>query len=100
MFVVTYRYMLPVDKTRQYVAIEQKAIQIYLEHGCLGVEIYRDAEDPRYWMELNKFEDREHYDRVIEKVEKDTRIASLFEELMGIFPGGGKAEKGTYLRML
>ncbi len=43
MFIVTYRYKLPPDKIKQYIAIEQKATQIYLEHGCQGVEIYRDS---------------------------------------------------------
>ena len=100
MFIVTYRYKLPPDKIREYIAIEQEATQIYLEHGCQGVEIYRDSKDPRYWMEINKFSDQEHYESVIAKVDEDPRIAPLFEELKGLLEKGEMPEKATYLRML
>jgi quinol monooxygenase YgiN len=92
--------MLPPDRTREYVAIEQKAIQIYLEHGCIGVEIYRDSKDPRYWLEINKYTDQEHYDGVTAKVDEDPRIAPLFEEFKSLFEKGETPEKVTYLRML
>jgi len=100
MYIVTYRYKLPPDKTREYVVLEQKAIQIYLEHGCLGVEIYRDAADPRKWLEVNKFHDREHYEEVTAAVEGDERITVLFQEFIGLFEEGEAPEKSTYLRML
>jgi hypothetical protein len=100
LFIVTYRFMLSPDRTREYVAIEQKAIKIYLEHGCLGVEIYRDSKDPRYWLEINKYTDQEHYDGVIAKVDEDPRIAPLFEEFKSLFEKGETPEKVAYLRML
>ena len=100
MFIVTYRYKLAPDKIREYIAIEQEATKIYLEHGCHGVEIYRDSKDHRYWMEINKFSDQEHYDSVIAKVDEDPRIAPLFEELKGLLEKGEIPEKATYLRML
>jgi quinol monooxygenase YgiN len=100
LFIVTYRYKLPPDKIKEYIAIEQKATQIYLEHGCQGVEIYRDSKDPRYWMEINKFLDQKHYDSVIAKVDEDPRIAPLFEELKRLLEKGVIPEKATYLRML
>ena len=53
MFIVTYRYSIPPEKARDYIALEQKAIQIYIEHGCLGVELYKDPQNPRKWMEIN-----------------------------------------------
>jgi quinol monooxygenase YgiN len=80
--------------------LEQKAIQVYLEHGCLGVEIYRDSEDPRRWLEVNKFHDQDHYQEVISAVDKDPRISDLFEEFLTLFETGEAPEKNTYLRML
>jgi quinol monooxygenase YgiN len=100
LFVVTYRYRLPIDKIRDFISIEQEAIQIYLEHGCLGVEIYRDEKDPRYWMEINKFLDKEHYDRFTSKVNEDPRIANLFEDFKNVLEKSQVPEKETYLRML
>ena len=83
-----------------YITLEQKAIQIYLEHGCLGVEIYRDPQNPRKWMEINKFHDEKHHKEVTKAVEEDPRISSLFEEFIGLFKKGNTPEKNTYLRML
>ena len=100
LFIVTYRYSLPPEKSREYIALEQKAIQIYLEHGCLGVEIYRDPHNPRKWMEVNKFHDEKHHKEVIAAVEKDSRITALFEEFLKLFDKGAPPVKDMYLRML
>ncbi|UCH58059.1 MAG: antibiotic biosynthesis monooxygenase [Candidatus Bathyarchaeota archaeon] len=100
MYIVTYRFTLPPDNTKEYIMIEQKAIQIYLEHGCLGVEIYRDSENPRKWLEVNRFLDQKHLDDVVAAVEEDTRIASLFDEFLSLFDNNRAPEKDTYIRML
>ena len=83
MFAVVYHYRIPLEKTHEYVHLEKQAIKIYLESGCSGVEIFRDADDPSRWMEINRFEDREHYERVIGVVDEDPRIRKLFEEFTG-----------------
>ena len=88
------------EKTKQYIMLEKKAIEIYLEHGCLAVEIYRDAKDPRRWMEINRFRDRTHYTEVIASVDEDPRIKPLFEEFIGLFEEGNQPEKTTYYRMI
>ncbi len=100
MFVVTYQYMMQPEKTKQYITLEKQAIEIYLEHGCLGVEIYRDAKDPRKWMELNRYRDRQHYNEVIASVDEDPRIKPLFEEFIGLFEEGNQPDKSTYYRMI
>ncbi len=101
MFVVVYHYQIPMEKTIDYIKLEQQAIKVYLEKGCLGVEIYRDAKDPRRWMEINRFEDMEHYNKVIGTVNEDERIERLFEEfqeLMG--EREEQPEKDLYYRMI
>lgn len=100
MFIVTYRYSLPPDRSKDYITLEQKAIQIYLEHGCLGIEIYRDSKDPSKWLEVNKFLDMDHYKEVISAVDKDPRLSDLFEEFLGLFSAGEAPEKNTYFRMI
>ena len=100
MFIITYRYSLPPEKSRDYITLGQKAIQIYLEHGCLGVEIYRDPQNPRKWMEINKYHDEKHHEEVTAAVEKDPRIETLLKEFLGLFEQGSTPEKDTYLRML
>jgi quinol monooxygenase YgiN len=100
LFIVTYRYSLSPEKSMDYIALEQKAIQIYMEHGCLGVEIYRDPHNQRKWMEVNKFHNEKHHEEVTAAVEGDPRIAALFDEFLGLFDLGSTPEKATYLRML
>lgn len=100
MFIATYHYTMPTEKTKQYIMLEKQAIKIYMEHGCLGVEIYRDAKDPRRWMEINRYKDRQHYNEVIATVDEDPRIAPLFEEFIGLFDESNKPEKTTYYRMI
>lgn len=101
MFVVVYHYQVPMDKTKQYILLEKQAVKVYLEHGCLGVEIYRDAKDPRRWMEVNRFRDRQHYNEVIGAVDEDPRIGSLYEKFTSLFSAEEyKPEKRTYFRMV
>jgi quinol monooxygenase YgiN len=100
LFIVTYRYNLAPEKSRDYITLEQKAIQIYLEHGCLGVEIFRDPHNPRKWMEINMYHDEKHFEDVTAAVEGDPRIEALFEEFLGLFERGNAPQKNTYLRML
>ena len=100
MFIVTYRYSFPPEKAVDYIALEQKAIQIYIEHGCLGVELYRDPQNPRKWMEINKYHDEKHQEEVNAAVNGDPRIEALFKEFLGLFEQGSAPLKETYLRML
>lgn len=100
-YIVVYHYKIPIDKTIEYFKLEKKAIEAYLENGCVKVEIYRDAEDPQRWMEINRFRDREHYQRVASTLDEDQRISQLFEEFKELL---GDAEyepdKKEYFHMI
>lgn len=101
MFVVVYNYVVPMDKTKQYITLEKRAIEVYMEHGCLGVEIYRDAKDPRRWMEINRFRDLRHYNEVIGAVDDDPRIGPLYEDFMSLLNAEEcQPEKSTYFQMI
>ena len=101
MFVVVYQYMVPMDKTKQYITLEKQAAKVYMEKGCLGIEIYRDAKDPRRWMEINRFRDRQHYNEVIGAVDEDPRIGPLYKEFMSLLNAEDcQPEKSTYFRMI
>lgn len=100
MFAATYQYIVPNDKTREYIELERKAIEIYKEHGCLDVEIYRDAQDPTRWMEINRYRDRAHYGEVVAAVDSDPRMEPLFEEFMGLIKSEDRPEKSLYYQMI
>jgi uncharacterized protein YbaA (DUF1428 family) len=101
MFVAIYHYMMPPEKSKEYIVLEKKAISIYKEHGCLDVEIYRNAKDPRWWMEINRYKNREHYNEVVTAVDNDPRMAPLFVKFLALFnEKENKPEKTTYYRIL
>ncbi|MCJ7574043.1 hypothetical protein MUO93_07255 [Candidatus Bathyarchaeota archaeon] len=96
MFIVVYHYKIPIKKTRDYVQLEKQAIKIYLECGCSGVEIYRDASYPARWMEINRFEDREHYPRVIGVVSRTPGCGSYSRSSSpSSAPRGARPRRGS-----
>lgn len=98
---MVYHYKIPLDKTIDYIKLEQQAIQVYLENGCINVEIYRDAEDPRKWMEINRFEDKEHYQHVASLLQEDPRITRIFAEFQGLLEDSEyEPEKSSYFKMI
>ena len=101
LYIVVYHYKIPIDKTIEYFKLEKKAIEAYLENGCVKVEIYRDAEDPQRWMEINRFMDREHYQRVASTLDEDPRISQLFEEFQELLCDAEyEPEKKEYFHMI
>lgn len=101
MFIVVYNLRVPLDRAARYIQVEREMAGIYSEHGCLGVEIYRDAVDPENWMELYRFRDREHYEEVVNSVGKDPRIESLTRIFTSLLEGEeNKPRKGVYFRMI
>jgi hypothetical protein len=81
--------------------LEKQAIEAYMDHGCLGVEIYRDANDPHCWMEINRFRDKQHYKNVVTAVEDDPRVGPLYKEFMSLFNAEEyQPEKRNYFKMI
>jgi hypothetical protein len=65
------------------------------------VEIYRDAEDSRRWMEINRFGSRERYLDVMEAMNRDPRIEELFERFNTLLTETEcEPEKSQYFRMV
>ena len=100
-YIVVYHYKIPIDKTIDYFKLEKKAIETYLENGCVNVEIYRDSEDPQKWMEINRFRDKEHYQQVASTLNDDPRISQLFEEFQKLLGDTEyEPEKKEYFHMI
>jgi quinol monooxygenase YgiN len=101
LYTVVYQYRIPREKSIEYVKLEKRAIEVYLELGCLKVELYRDEKDPRRWLEIDRFSDVDHYREVSSAIRDDPRITELWnrlQELLG--PGNYKPTRRTYLQML
>jgi len=84
MFIVTYSYTVPKSKLRQYLNLQKEVKAIYLKRGCLSYEIFEKAQKDGEWMEIEKFENKDHFKKVITRVDKDPRISELFQRFCSI----------------
>lgn len=84
MFIVTYSYKVPKGKTRAYLNLQRKVKAIYLKYGCLSYEIFEKAEKNGEWMEIEKFKNRNHFKKVVTKVDNDSEISELFAKFCSI----------------
>ena len=73
---------MPENKIDKYLDIQRRVRKIYFRHGCLGYEVLKgDNED---WLEINKFKDREHYEKVKNSVDVDPEIDLLWKEFCSV----------------
>ncbi|MBM3291206.1 hypothetical protein FJY84_00845 [Candidatus Bathyarchaeota archaeon] len=101
MFVAVYTYNIPAEKAKQFISLEKKAIKIYLEKGCTAVEIYRGMKDNTHWLEINRFQDFDHYNEVLKLINDDPQMIQLFEEFLKLISDiNPSAEKKLYFRIL
>lgn len=84
MFIVTYSYKVPKNKIRSYLNLQKEVKAIYLKHGCLSYEVFEKAQKDGEWMEIEKFENKNHFKRVVARVDKDSKIPELFQRFCSI----------------
>ena len=84
MFIVTYSYKVPKSKIRSYLNLQKKVKAIYLKQGCLSYEVFEKVQKDGEWMEIEKFENKGHFKKVIARVDKDPRIPKLFQRFCSI----------------
>jgi len=82
LLIETYTYKVPKNKIDRYLDIQRRVRRIYLRHGCLGYEVFKG--DDEYWLEINKFKSKEHYENVKNYVDVDPEIEILWNEFCSI----------------
>jgi hypothetical protein len=82
LFVVTHVYRVPQERVDKFLSIEQKAMGIYLKHGCLGFEIFRSGDE--WCMEINRFESKEDYESVMKSLNLEPEIEALWNEFCSL----------------
>jgi quinol monooxygenase YgiN len=101
LFVSVYNYSIPSAKVKEFINLEKKAIKIYLEKGCSGIELYREMKDNSRWLEINRFQDIEHYNEIIKLVNSDPHIEKLYEEFLKLMSDDDASpEKKLYFRII
>lgn len=84
MYIVTYRYIVPTNMRKRYLALMRKTTKLYTKHGCLGYEVYEDAHHNGNWLEINRFRNKAHYQKVRAAVDADPQIEPLWQEFCAI----------------
>lgn len=84
MFIVTYSYKVPKDKTKSYLDLQKEVKSIYLKHGWLSYEVLEKAEKNGEWLEIGRFKNQSHFKKVVTQVDKDPEISELFSRFCSI----------------
>lgn len=100
--IAVYVYRVRRGAVGEFLRIHEQAKEILLELGVLNLRLYAAAdltpkygctsfvealateEDEAIYLELDEFRDREHMTEVMARVDRDRRIATLFEALKSV----------------
>ncbi len=84
MFIVTYTYKVPKSKIKDYIKLQRTVKAIYVKTGCIAYEVYKKQGRENIWMEINKFKDKKHFEKIRKKVDQNPEIGKLFEKFCSI----------------
>jgi len=82
LFIETYTYEVPKNKVNRYLDIQKRTKKVYLRHGTLAYEVFKSDDD--WFLEISRFEDRDHYENVERSVDSDPEIEILWKEFCSI----------------
>ncbi|UCG91003.1 MAG: hypothetical protein JSV97_07900, partial [candidate division WOR-3 bacterium] len=68
MFVKVYRYRVQPDKTDEYLAIQERAGEIYQKHVRYRAVYLRSEDDPGLWLEIQWYPDEKSYRRAMDLI--------------------------------
>ncbi len=80
MFVKVYHYRVQLEKTEEYLAIQERAGQIYQKHVRYHAVHLRNQDDPSLWMEIHWYPDEKTYRRSMDFINAEPAIKQLWRE--------------------
>ncbi len=80
MFVKAYRYRIQPEKTEKYLAIQERADQIYQKYVRYRAVWLRNQNDPSLWLEIHWYPDKETYRRGMEHINAEPEIKQLWQD--------------------
>jgi hypothetical protein len=82
-----YRYTLSTVDREQWERITTEATECYRAHGMIRGEVFvQETAGMLNVVEINYYSSPEHMEQVIQEVDRDSRIAKLFQEFLKIVP--------------
>lgn len=80
MFVRVSRYRIMPDQSSRYLAIQERAKEIYRQHEENRTSYFRSTVDPCIWLEVHWYPDEAACRRVSTAIHAEPQIAELWTE--------------------
>lgn len=84
MFVKIYEYHVQKDKVEQYLAIQQKASEIYSRYLAFHTIYLNSKTDETKWLEITRYKDEATYHKSMELINEQKDIQDLFGTFQSI----------------
>jgi hypothetical protein len=78
MFVKVYQYHIQKDKVDEYLAIQEKASEIYGRYLDFHTMYLNSKEDATKWIEISRYKDENEYQKSIDMINEQEEIQQLF----------------------
>jgi len=82
MYAIVCSYVVPEEKTGQFLELARRASAAYARHGCVGTDLLRAAGGE--WLEINRFPSREEFMKVRPALDSDPEILALWKEFTAL----------------
>lgn len=84
MFVKIYQYHIQKDKVEEYLAIQEKASEIYGRYIGFHTMYLNSKVDETKWIEITRYKDEDEYNKSMKIINEQKEIQDLFETFQSI----------------
>ncbi|MEK9197172.1 hypothetical protein [Ureibacillus sp. FSL E2-3493] len=84
MFVKIYEYHIQKDKVEQYLAIQEKASEIYNRYLDFHTVYLNSKTEETKWLEITRYKDEDTYNKSMELINEQKEIQDLFETFQSL----------------
>lgn len=84
MFVKIYEYHIQRDKVEQYLAIQEKASEIYNRYLDFHTVYLNSKTEETKWLEITRYKDEDTYNKSMELINEQKEIQDLFETFQSL----------------
>lgn len=84
MFVKVYQYHIQKDKVDEYLAIQERASEIYGRYLDFHTMYLNSKDDATKWIEISRYKDENEYQKSIDMINELEEIQELFEAFQSL----------------
>ena len=84
MFVKVYQYHIQKNKVDEYLAIQEKASEIYGRYLDFHTIYLNSKDDATRWIEISRYKDEDEYQKSIDMINEQEEIQELFKAFQSL----------------